>query len=129
MVTDSLLPRYASIPSKRELMTEVSFIQNAERKLTGFTCSGHAFYARKNKDVVCAGISVLTINTINSLENIAGADIDVKQDDGYLSVVIRSEPDVRTETLMRSAYLGLSGISAEYGSKFCRVTIKEEILC
>lgn len=110
-------------------MTKVEFIQNADRMLTGFICSGHAFYEKKGKDIVCAGISLLVINTANSLEDIAGAKVDVTQDEGYLAVIIKSCPDEKTETLMRSALLGLRGISAEYGTKYCTVTIKEEIIC
>ena len=35
--------------------------------ITGFDCLGHAGYAEEGEDIVCAGISALVINTINSL--------------------------------------------------------------
>ena len=34
----------------------------------GFQTSGHAGYAPEGQDIVCAAASVLTINTINAIE-------------------------------------------------------------
>ena len=36
---------------------------------TGFNVSGHSGYDMSGKDIVCAGISALTINFINSVED------------------------------------------------------------
>ncbi len=37
----------------------------------GFTCTGHAEFAEAGKDIVCASISVLVINTLNAIEQFA----------------------------------------------------------
>ena len=112
-------------------MTEIYFFENADHKLTGFKSTGHAGYRKWGPDIVCAGISVLTTNTVNSLEEIAKADMDIIRDPKgpVFSMTLRSQPDSNTETLLRSMFLGIQGISAEYGSRFCKVTIKEEVKC
>ena len=112
-------------------MTEVIFTQNADHKITGFISRGHAGFARRGKDVVCAAISVLTINAVNSIEKIAKAEADVVQDKkgGQISFRLLSEPDDKTETILRSLILGLKGVVADYGGRYCKVTIEEEEQC
>ena len=112
-------------------MTVIDFKENADHKITGFVSSGHAGYKKHGPDIVCAGISVLTTNTVNSLEMIAHADMDITRDPKgpVFSMTLRSQPDSITEALLRSMLLGIRGISEEYGSKYCKVTIKEEVKC
>ena len=110
-------------------MTEVFFTENVDHKITGFKSVGHAGFKKRGKDVVCAAISVLTINTENSLEKLAKADMDVTEDEknGVISVHLKSEPDEKTEILFRSLLMGLKDTSAEYGDRYCKVTFKEEL--
>lgn len=112
-------------------MTTVYFTQNAAGLLTGFVSIGHADYKKKGPDVVCAGISALTANAANSLEEIAHVPIEVNNDPKEPSIAVRlkHEPNETTEIILRSLELGLKGISKKYGSKYCKVTTKEEVKC
>ena len=50
-------------------MTTVTIYKTVNQEYRGFTCFGHAGYARRfQKDILCAGISALVINTLNSME-------------------------------------------------------------
>ena len=49
-------------------MTHITFFKNSEKEITGFYSAGHAGYAESGSDIICSAISVLTINTINSIE-------------------------------------------------------------
>ena len=49
-------------------MTTVTIYQNKNGIYKGFELSGHAGYAKSGADIVCAAISMLTTNTINSIE-------------------------------------------------------------
>ncbi len=52
----------------------------------GFLCSGHAGFARAGRDIVCAAVSVLVINTVNSIEQFgSGQAFDCKQEKGQHS--------------------------------------------
>ncbi len=112
-------------------MTEIRFIRNSDHKFTGFTCTGHAEFDEKGKDLVCCAISILTINAINSIEKVAKKDAEVIDDEemGYLSIRLKEDPDERTETIFRSLILGLKEIRAEYGRKYLKVIEKEEEQC
>ena len=110
-------------------MTEIIFSLNTDHNIVGFTCNGHSGYARRNKDdIVCAAISALTITSVNALEEIAKSEFEFESDEksGYLLCRLTSNPNDRTETILRTMELGLKGISDSYGSKFCKVTYKED---
>ena len=67
-------------------MTTVTIYKSDNDIYEGFTCKGHAGYAVSGKDIICASISILVINTINSLEELAGQEMSVKSDE---TVVLR----------------------------------------
>ena len=52
-------------------MTTVVIRKSGQSEYKSFTCMGHAGYGKYPNDIVCAAISVLVINTINSLEELA----------------------------------------------------------
>ena len=59
-------------------MTTIVIRKTSERDYRGFTCMGHAEYARRNQpDIVCAAVSVLVTNTINSLTELAGEKVNL----------------------------------------------------
>ena len=49
-------------------MIDVEIFQTSSGKYTGFRMNGHAEYAEYGQDIVCAAVSALVINTINSIE-------------------------------------------------------------
>ncbi len=89
----------------------------------GFKVNGHALFDKKGKDIVCAAVSILTINTVNSLEQFTDCDFTCKSDDG-IEVVFHKQPDEKACLLMDSYLLGLEGISEEY-SQYFRLMIEE----
>ena len=50
-------------------MTKITVFRNRGGEYLGFDCLGHAGYAEAGYDIVCAGISVLVINFINSVDS------------------------------------------------------------
>ena len=55
-------------------MTQITIYRNENREVERFTCTGHAGYSEYGTDIVCASISVLVINTINSIETFTSTD-------------------------------------------------------
>ncbi len=109
-------------------MTEVRIYKTKSGEYLKFTCDGHAGYADYGKDIVCAAISVLVINTVNSLEEITGEPIQAEEDStaGRISVTFLRQPLKETSVvLMDSLILGLSQIEAQYGKQHCKLTFEE----
>ena len=109
-------------------MTQITFHKTRAGEYRGFTCKGHAGYAAYGEDIVCAAISVLVINTINSLEEITAEAMDVTTDEksGTIRCFFVNSPLKETsEVLMDSLVLGLTRIEEQYGKKHCRLHFKE----
>ena len=84
---------------------------------------GPALFDDKGKDIVCAAVSILTINTVNSLEAFTNSRFTTNTDDG-IEVIFTETPDEKAKLLLDSYLLGLKGISEEY-SQNVRLSIEE----
>jgi len=104
-------------------MINVSIYKNAENLITGFTLSGHADYSEYGSDIVCSAVSVLVINTINSIENFTSDKFRLEQDEkkGFIEFYVVSSISNNTNLLLSSLALGLDGIENEYTNKYIKI--------
>lgn len=90
---------------------------------------GHAEFAAYGNDIVCAAVSVLVINTINSIEAFTEDTFEnaVHQEKDVVSFELTSNPvSEKAELLLESLVLGLTSIAEEYGKKYIRLKIKRK---
>ena len=89
-------------------MTKVTIYKNVKNECVGFKALGHAGYAEEGEDIVCAAISILTINTMNAIEAFTGADVFLNTDEelGLIEYKI-DEPTKETSLLLDTMVLGL----------------------
>lgn len=113
-------------------MTTVEIYKDKSGSYKGFLCMGHADYAgrflfHREPDILCAAISVLVTNTLNSLEELAGEELEVvsREDNGYIKCDIKSSLQEKSVFLLDSMTFGLEKISEEYGRQYLQVRIKE----
>ena len=109
-------------------MTKITFHKTAAGEYKGFTCDGHAGFADYGEDIVCAAISVLIINTVNSLEQITGEQmrVDTDEDAGMIRCRFANQPLKETsKVLIDSLVLGLTQIEKQYGKNYCKLTFEE----
>lgn len=111
-------------------MTDIIIRKNSDGDICGFEMDGHAGFAEYGQDIVCAALSVLTINTINSIEAFAGDLIDVSSDEdkGIITCSFRNRTgNISDEAtlLMKSYELGVNGIYEQYGKEFLNIKFEE----
>ena len=108
-------------------MTHITIYTNQENAFTGFSCEGHAGYADRGEDIVCSAVSVLVINTINSIEVYTDAEFDIETEEETGLIAFRlKHPANHDETLLiDSMILGLQGIQNDYGKEFLILEFKE----
>ncbi len=96
-------------------MTKVTFYQNSRGQITGFAAEGHAGYAQAGEDIVCAAISALVINTVNSLERLTkdAFTLDTDQESGFIRLAMEGDFSEKAELLLQSLALGLSDLESE----------------
>ena len=85
----------------------------------GFTCRGHAGYGVSGSDIVCASISILVINTINAVEELAKEKITVESNEkeGYIECHFPEKINDKAKLLMDCMVMGLKGIEKNYGGE------------
>lgn len=100
-------------------MITVTFEKN-QNTIKKVVVSGHGEYADSGEDIVCAGVSILTISILNGLSEIVGlTDLNRKVDEGYTSFEIPEIKDpvqkIQADALMDTFHLGLCATEAAYG--------------
>ena len=112
-------------------MVRVTILKDHNNICRGFETNGHAGYADKGQDIVCAAVSALTINTVNSLEQFTKEQFDLKSDEtkGMIAVRFTHEPDEKAALLLSSYELGMQGIAEHYGTKYLSLEMKEVETC
>ena len=102
-------------------MTHITFFKNSEKEITGFYSAGHAGYAESGSD-----ITVLTINTINSIEAFTDDkfDVSVNEDEGIVILKMAMPVSPETSILLKSYELGVNSV-AEDNPKYLSISVKE----
>ncbi len=98
-------------------MLSVTVYRNPEGKIQGVQLSGHAGYREEGEDIVCAAVSALAENTVNSIEKLTGDEFEycaVNEEEGFLSFRLKSV-SADSGLLLDSLLLGLQGIEESYG--------------
>ena len=67
-----------------------------------FRSKGHAGYAEAGQDIVCAAVSALIINTVNSLETFTEEDFQASEQDGFVSIHFSGKNTEKGRLLMDS---------------------------
>lgn len=108
-------------------MTKVTIFKNREDNYLAVSCFGHALYADHGSDVVCAGISVLVINTFNSIGAFTAEQIEIEEDrkNCILSLKFQKPSGHDGRLLLDSMILGLQEIQKTYGDEYLTLDFKE----
>lgn len=96
---------------------------NIERSRAGtiraFTVTGHAYYGKPGHDIVCAGVSAVTVGTVNAVEKLTGLSLPNDMREGLLKVRIPDGSDegvsVQIQLLLESMVVMIESIEDAYG--------------
>lgn len=108
-------------------MTKIVISKNPDGSYKQLICSGHAGFADSGKDIVCAAVSVLVINTINALEELAGECFSVaySEEEGRIQCDFSNPLQERSVFLLDTMAYGLKNIQKQYGNKYLQVKFEE----
>jgi len=106
-------------------MIEALIVKHPNGTYKGFRISGHSGYAEAGQDIICAAVSALAINTVNSVEALTADSMTGSQKDGFLQFKFTGRCSKESELLMRSLVIGLTNIQEEYGKSYLKLSFKE----
>lgn len=92
---------------------------------------GHAGYGAHGEDILCAAVSVLVENTINSIEKFTDEKMKIKQraKSGFIDCVFPNRKkgicEKESELLIRAMIFGLMQIRDKYGEEYITVAIND----
>lgn len=88
-------------------MIEISIRKN------GVTVSGHANYAPRGQDIVCAAVSTLALTLIKSIEDLTDDKIQYSISPGRVDIEYK-DLSKKSRTLVDSFFVGVSMVSNDY---------------
>lgn len=86
---------------------------------------GHAGFDEEGRDIICAAVSALMVNTVNSIDSFTEDMIHVVNEEGYLSLEFITGPCKDSKLLVDSLMLGLSQIQDSYKKEYLKIVAKE----
>lgn len=79
----------------------------------GIDMNGHAMRSVNGQDIVCAAVSSLTCNLINSLNELSGDHVEYSTDSGKTTIKWQRLSD-KGKLLVDSWFLGITAINQQY---------------
>ena len=95
--------------------------EDDQGQIREFELSGHAGYAEEGQDIVCAGVSALSISAVNGLERFLSAAPKVEEKDGYISckLIGGAEQDLeKAQWILQTMVLGIEQIQTAYRKEY-----------
>ena len=109
-------------------MTTITIVKSLDDEYRMVESKGHAGFADYGEDIVCSAISVLTINTVNSLDRLTDDKFELftDEDKGIIRMNFHSPVSRDAELLLKSFELGIRSIYEQYGKKFLNIKFRRE---
>lgn len=104
-------------------------VYRTNNQLTAFELTGHAESGPYGYDLVCAGVSAVSIGTVNAVMVLCVVDLEIEQgaEGGYLYVslpdALESETMTKVQLLFEGMLISLKSIEQEY-SQFINIQSK-----
>jgi uncharacterized protein YsxB (DUF464 family) len=99
-------------------MIRVKIKRKPDGRIVSFQVKGHAEYDKSGKDIVCAGVSAVTVGTVNSIEALLGIELKARSKHGLLEVEVPDNTDEalhgNVQMLLESMVVMLHTIEQSY---------------
>ncbi|MFC4320939.1 ribosomal-processing cysteine protease Prp [Litchfieldia salsa] len=108
-------------------MIKVTIIRSPQGLIESFTMSGHANFAKRGQDIVCAGASAVSFGTVNAIEALTGVVPGIEQGGktGFLRcdipVGLEQEIAEKVQLLLEGMLISLETIERDYG-QYIKIT-------
>lgn len=110
-------------------MIQATIYRTESGRVKSFTLSGHALFAKRGNDIVCAGASAVSFGAVNSIIALTGVKPEIEQEsDGFLRCIfpdnLSEETDEKVQLLLEGMIVSLQTIERDYG-KYIKITFKK----
>lgn len=100
-------------------MIHITIQRTDSNRIKAFTISGHANFAKKGEDLVCAGVSAVSFGAVNAIISLTGIEPSIEQGkDGFLRCIIPeklpNDVDEKVQILLEGMIVSLQTIERDY---------------
>lgn len=101
-------------------MIHVEVVRNAHKQISEIVIDGHADFADRGYDIVCAAVSSLAINIVNAVEVLLSLPLDPVDvgEEGFMWIrvpeALEADTSEKLQLLLETLALSLKGIAAQY---------------
>lgn len=117
-----------SMRNSRRTVPEIrgirAVIEKRGETYLGFQTNGHAYFAPSGQDIVCAAVSMISIQTVNAIEALTTSAVTAEVKDGCLTCRLQTDSP-EAQLLFQSYELGLNMILQEYGAQYIQIEYRE----
>ncbi len=89
-------------------------IKQVKDEINSIVIKGHAYSGEPGHDLVCAGVSAITIGALNSLQDV-DTSFQTKVADGLVEIMPLYRPSVENKIVLNVLITSLKTIAASYG--------------
>ncbi|MDQ7863244.1 ribosomal-processing cysteine protease Prp [Peribacillus frigoritolerans] len=110
-------------------MIKVVFDAPQER-IASFTLSGHANFAKKGSDIVCAGVSAVSFGAVNAIMSLTDVEPEIEQgrEAAIFAAPFRGifspESEEKVQLLLNGMLISLQTIERDYG-KYMKIILNQ----
>lgn len=87
-------------------------INKTEGIIEEITIAGHAGYAAKGEDIVCAAVSSIAITSVNDI-NALDDSVNYVENDGYLKITVKKDTEVN-QKILNNMVVTLQELESQY---------------
>lgn len=100
-------------------MIHITIQRDSSNRIKAFTISGHANFAKKGEDLVCAGVSAVSFGAVNAVIRLTEINPVIEQGkDGFLRCIIPdklpNDVDEKVQLLLEGMVISLQTIEKDY---------------
>lgn len=87
----------------------------------GISIDGHAGYAKTGNDIICAAVSMLAQNLVNSISALTEDEIECHTWDGHMDIRYRDLSE-KGKLLIDSFFVGIFTLHETYGDDYVKLS-------
>ncbi len=111
-------------------MIRIKINRTESGKIHSFEISGHALFEERGKDIVCAGVSAVSVGAINAVHELTNVTPDLEhRADGLLRCVVPENlpEDIyeKVQLILEAMIVSLRSIEETYGEHI-KITFKKQ---
>ncbi len=96
-------------------------VRKKKDEILSLQVSGHAGYAEKGEDIVCAGVSAILFGGLNALDELCAKECDIRVEENRVTVNVRG---TKGNEICQVLLIQLETVSEKY-EKFVKITCQE----